>query len=69
MVGELLILENEPNNIVDAPAVTVKKEYEVVGHVQLNIASVITHSLVEVTGSEVNRGAGYGLKIPCIYHL
>ena len=24
---------------------------------------------VEVTGSEVNRGAGYGLEIPCIYRL
>ena len=24
---------------------------------------------VEVTGRKVNRGAGYGLEIPCIYRL
>ena len=25
--------------------------------------------LVEVTGNRVNRGAGYGLEIPCKYHF
>ena len=24
---------------------------------------------MEVTGAKVNRGAGYGLEIPCIYRL
>ena len=24
---------------------------------------------VEVTGEKLNRGTGYGLEIPCIYHL
>ena len=55
----------------------VKKEHEIAGHVPYNIAPVILHFLkrdfnkgfVEVTGSEVNRGAGYGLEIPCIYRL
>ena len=26
-------------------------------------------ALVEVTGDRVNRGAGYGLEIPCKYHF
>ena len=55
----------------------VKKEHEIVGHIPYNIASVILHFLsrdcnkgfVEVTGIEVNRGAGYGLEISCLYHL
>jgi hypothetical protein len=24
---------------------------------------------VEVTGQKINRGAGYGLKVPCVYRL
>ena len=23
----------------------------------------------EISGAKVNRGAGYGLKVPCVYHL
>ena len=70
-VEEFLILEREPNNVIDLSAVAVKKEHEIVGHVPYNIAPVISHFLkrVEVTGSEVNRGAGYGLEILCIYRL
>ena len=72
-----MILEREPNNIADLSAVAVKKEQEIVGHVPYNIASVISHFLsrdcnkgfVEVTGGAVNRGAGYGLEIPCVYRL
>ena len=50
---------------------------EVVGHIPLclsNIMSVFlkltgSHIEVDVTGKYVNRGAGYGLEIPCIYHV
>ena len=63
------------DHLLDASAVAVKEEHEIVGHVPFNIASVISHFLtrdcnkgfVEVTGSEVNHVAGYGLEIPCIY--
>jgi hypothetical protein len=75
--GEVLILEREPNNAVDSSAVAVKKEHKTVGHIPYTTASVISHFLmrdcnkgfVEVTGRKVNRGAGYGLEIPCIYRL
>ena len=54
-----------------------KNEHEIVGHVPYNIARVFSHFLqrdcnkgfVAVTGSEVNRGARYGLEIPSIYRL
>ena len=29
----------------------------------------VNKGLVEVTGTKVNRGAGYGLEIPCKYHF
>ena len=46
-------------------------------HVPFNLAPIISaflkrscnKGLVEVTGSRVNRGAGYGLEIPCKYHF
>ena len=74
VVGEMLILEKEPHNIADASAVAVKKGHKIVGRVPFNIGSVIlirdcNKGFVEVTGSEVNRGAGYGLEIPCVYRL
>ena len=38
-----------------------------------SIMSVLTRSqnkgVMEVTGTKVNRGAGYGLEIPCVYRL
>ena len=53
------------------------REDEIVGHVPFNIASVLSQFLrrdcnqgfVEVTGEKINRGAGYGLEIPCTYKL
>ena len=47
------------------------------GHVPANVSSIFYHFLsregnygtVKVTGSRVNRGAGYGLEIPCLYTL
>ena len=29
----------------------------------------INKGLVEVTGVKANRGGGYGLEVPCIYHF
>ena len=55
------IVEQRTNNIEDNTAVAVLKSLTVVGHVPKEIA--------EVTGNEVNRGAGHGLEIPCTYHL
>ena len=77
VVGEILLLKREPDNLVDASAVVVWKEDKIVGHVPYNIASVISQFLrrdcnkgfVQVTGNKVNRGAGYGLEVPCTYRL
>ena len=79
VVGETLFsrLKREPSNEKDSSAVAVMKEDIIVGHVPYNIASVIFQFLrrdcnkgfVEVTGSKVNRGAGYGLEIPSTYRL
>ena len=74
VVGETLLLKREPSNEKDSSAVAVMKEDIIVGHVP---ASVIFQFLrrdcnkgfVEVTGSKVNRGAGYGLEIPSTYRL
>ena len=76
-IGETLLAKMEPSNIKDRKAVAVIKDGETVGHVPLNLASKlfqflrrdINEAFVEVTGAKVNRGAGYGLEIPCIYRL
>ena len=52
-------------------------EHCIVGHVPYNLAPTISQFLrrefnkavVEVTGDRVNRGAGYGQEVPCIYRL
>ena len=49
----------------------------VVGHVPYNLAQIFSHFLkrdvnkafAEVTGTKVNRGAGYGLEVPCKYKI
>ena len=54
-----------------------KRSDETVGHVPFNLAPIISaflkrscnKGLVEVTGNRVNRGAGYGLEIPCKYNF
>ena len=53
----------------------IKRSGETVGHAPFNLAPIISafmkrscnNGLVEVTGNRVNRGAGYGLEIPCKY--
>ena len=75
--GEVLPLEREPDNPEDIHAVAIKKTGEVVGHVPFNLAPTVSvflrrstnKCLAEVMGSKVNRGAGYGLEIPCKYHF
>ena len=53
-----------------------KKNDEVVAHLPFNLAPIVSaflrrstnRGLAEVAGPKVNRGAGYGLEIPCKYH-
>ena len=77
VVGEVLLLKREPNNVRDNCAVAVLKEGQVVGHIPYNISVTVSHFLsrdynkafAEVTGSRVNRGGGYGLEVPCCYRF
>ena len=63
--------------ICDVVFAGVKRSGETVGHVPFNLAPIISaflkrscnKGLVEVTGNRVNRGAGYGLEIPCEYNF
>ena len=59
----------------DRNAVAVFREDQVFGHVPFNLAPsfslflksrYINKAFAEVVGEKVNRGAGYGLEIPCI---
>ena len=76
-IGEILLVKSEPTNCQDSKAVAILKENVTVGHVPQNIAPRLFHFLrrdvnkafAEVTGHKVNRGAGYGLEIPCTYRL
>ena len=74
---QVLILKREPNNDKDRHAVAVLNNDVVVGHVPYNLAPrfsqylrrEVNKAFAEVTGEKVNRGAGYGLEIPCVYRL
>ena len=74
-IGETLLLRREPENPNDKSAVAVVNDGEVVGHIPYNMSNIVSQFLrrdynkafTEVTGDKVNRGAGYGLEIPCIY--
>ena len=76
-ISEVLLLERESNNSEDRFAIAIKRTGSVVGHVPFNHALLVSgflrrdvnKGLVEVTGLKVNRGAGYGLEIPCMYHF
>lgn len=75
--GEVLPFEREPDNPEDVHAVAIKRAGRIVGHVPFNLAPTVSaflrrsrnKCLVEVRGSKVNRGGGYGLEIPCEYHF
>ena len=57
------------------PANTVSKEDEIVGHIPLQMSQYFSKFLkgrtnngkAIITGKRVNRGADYGLEIPCSY--
>ena len=74
-IGEVLRLQRQPDNCTDKFAVAVIQGGTVVGHLPYNLAPTISHFLrrsvntgeAKVTGTRVNRGAGYGLEIPCTY--
>ncbi len=74
-IGESLLVKRESDNVKDSTAVAIYQEDTIVGHVPKNLASRLLHFLTrdtckafaEVTGNRVNRGAGYGLEIPCTY--
>lgn len=73
----MLLLRREPTNQKDHLAVAVMKEDQIVGHVPYNISSLLSYFLqrdcnkgfAEVTGTAINRGAGYGMEVPCKYRL
>ena len=77
VLNEELILKREPTNERDRNAVAVLKEEAVVGHVPFNLAPLILAFLrrdtncgfAKVGREKVNRGAGYGLEILCVYAL
>ena len=74
---EMLRLIPEPTNSVDRNAVAVMKEGQIVGHVPFNLSPIISlflrrdvnKAFARVTGGKVNRGAGYGLEIQCVYQF
>jgi hypothetical protein len=75
--GEHLLLRREPDNASDKSAVAVIKDGEIVGHIPYNMSNTVSQFLrrdfnkafAEVTGCYVNRGAGYGLEVPCYYRF
>ena len=73
-IGEVLPLEREPNKTEDRFAVADdQKNWQCCWPcpIQSCTSSVrdVNKGLVEVTGPKINRGAGYGLEIPCTYHF
>ena len=77
MLGETLSVKRETTNPKDKNAVAVHIEETIVGHVPYNIAPYMYRFLkrdvniayAKVTGGKINRGAGYGLEISCIYRF
>ena len=75
--GETYSCPHEPRNEQDCNAVAVMYEDRVVGHIPLAISKCISlfltlpESCIEtkVTGKRINRGAGYGLEVPCKYRI
>ena len=76
-VGETLRLTTELTNPQDPFAVAVIKDGCVGGHVPRTVSRTVSFFLgkdgsvgfCEVTGAMVNRAAGFGLEIPCVYRF
>ena len=78
VVRQVLRLKKESANVHDMHAVDVYYENQVVGHVLYDLVPTVSAFLRRhvnegfakvVIGDKVNRGAGYGLEIPCTYRL
>ena len=77
VIRQTLVLKWEPSNSHDVHAVAVYYDNDVVGHIPYNLAPKVSAFLkrdvnkgfAEITGERVNRGAGYGLEVPCVYRL
>ena len=75
--GQTLLVRREPTNSKDKNAVSVYLEDMIVGHVPQNLAARLSlflrrdmnKAFAEVKGDRINRGAGYGLEVPCVYRL
>ena len=74
-IGQVLSIKREPDNVCDPHAVAVYYGSRTIGHVPYNLAPTlstflrreINKGVAVVEGDKVNRGAGYGLEIPCTY--
>ena len=77
IIGEELQLKREAEIIRDGCAVAVMKDSCIVGHVPRQLSPMIFHFLArscnrgiaEIIGNKVNRGTGYGLKVPCVFRF
>ncbi len=61
-------MERDPTNQEDINAVAIINASDS-RSCTLQLSSYYVSVLAEVTGNRVNRGAGYGLEIPCKYHF
>ena len=77
MISQTLLVKREPTNPKDKNAVALYEDDSIIGHVSYNLAPYLTiiltrdvnKAFAKVTGEKVNRRAGYGLEIPCVYRL
>ena len=71
VLGQTLLVKQEPTNNKDKNVVAVYLEDVVAGHVPHNIAPRFSQFLLrheafaKVTRQKINRGAGYGLEVLC----
>ena len=70
-------MKREPTNHKDKNAMVTYEEDSIAGHVYtIHLTSLdfwqemsTRPAFAEVTEENVNRGAGYGLEIPCVYRV
>ena len=73
------VVKREPVNVRDKYAMAVIRQSDgaIVGHIPYNLAPIVSpflardynKAVTEVTSPRVNRGAGYGMEVLCIYRL
>ena len=81
-IGETLSTEREPGNLLDKYTVCVKKNNEIVGHLQLGkdgkFAKTVFYFLIAgeygscdvlIKGKPVNLGDGDGMQVPCLLNF